>query len=140
MGITSYKFPITNFHSVWLFLPAQIFINAATIVLPFRQYPVVVSFPQVGDPWLSRLLPFRQKQAGELKTSIAMDISVFEGIFGLKSRIFTRNYKLPISNYECDHLHFSICDYLVNLSIFFSLIHADLFSAPICDFNLRISA
>jgi hypothetical protein len=105
--------------------------------------------PQVGDPWLSRLLPFRQKWAGELKASTAMDISVFEGVFGLKSRIFIRIYKLSISNYECDHLHFSICDYLRepiyffsrrSTLIFFSLIHADLFSAPICDFNLRISA
>jgi hypothetical protein len=76
-------------------------------------------------------------------------IFVFEGIFGLKSRIFIRNYKLSISNYECDHQHFSICDYLRepiyffsrrSTLIFFSLIHADLFSAPICDFNLRISA
>ncbi|PLB86654.1 hypothetical protein C0T31_04530 [Dysgonamonadaceae bacterium] len=59
------------------------------------------------------------------------------------------NYELPISNYECDHLHFSICDYLRepiyffsrrSTLIFFSQIHADLFSAPICDFNLRISA
>jgi hypothetical protein len=62
---------------------------------------------------------------------------------GLKSRIFIRNYKLPISNYECDHLHFSICDYLRepiyffsrrSTLIFFSLIHADLFSAPICEY------
>jgi len=49
-----------------------------------------------------------------------MDISVFEGVFGLKSRIFIRNYKLPISNYECDHLHFSICDYLREPIYFFS--------------------
>jgi hypothetical protein len=33
-------------------------------------------------------LPFRQKLAGELKASTAMDISVFEGVFGLKRRIF----------------------------------------------------
>ena len=47
-------------------------------------------------------------------------ISVFEGVFGLKSRIFIRNYKLSISNYECDHLHFSICDYLREPIYFFS--------------------
>jgi hypothetical protein len=84
-----------------------------------------------------------------LKSSTVMDISVFEGVFGLKSRIFIRNYKLSISNYECDHLHFfnlrlSTWTYLFfsrrSTLIFFSLIHADLFSAPICDFNLRISA
>jgi len=34
------------------------------------------------------VLPFRQKLAGELKASTAMNISVFEGVFGLKSQIF----------------------------------------------------
>jgi hypothetical protein len=29
------------------------------------------------------------------------------------------NYELPISNYECDHLHFSICDYLREPIYFF---------------------
>jgi hypothetical protein len=29
------------------------------------------------------------------------------------------NYELPISNYECDHLHFSICDYLREPICFF---------------------
>ena len=115
----------------------------------FQAAMVGTSLSAGRDLRLWRLLPFRQKWAGELKTSTVMDISVFEGVFGLKSRIFIRNYKLPISNYECDHLHFSICDYLRepiyffsrrSTLIFFSLIHADLFSAPICDFNLRISA
>ena len=44
--------------------------------------------PQVIDLRLWRLLPFRQRLAGELKTSTVMDISVFESVFGLKSRIF----------------------------------------------------
>jgi hypothetical protein len=39
-------------------------------------------------PQVAYLLPFRQTLAGELKASTAMDISVFEGVFGLKSRIF----------------------------------------------------
>ena len=86
----------------------------------FRQQLQWWLFPQVGDLRLWMFLPFRQKWAGELKASTAMDISVFEGVFGLKSRIFIRNYKLPISNYECDHLHFSICDYLREPIYFFS--------------------
>jgi len=87
MGIANYKLPISNFHSVCFLSPAR-YLYATAIVLPFRQHMFVVSFPQVGDLRLWRLLPFRQKWAGESKTSTVMDISVFEDVFGLKSRIF----------------------------------------------------
>jgi hypothetical protein len=70
------------------FSPVWIFICTTVRVLPFRQRLQGRLRPQVGDLRLWRLLPFRQKWAGELKTSTVMDISVFEGIFGLKSRIF----------------------------------------------------
>jgi len=41
----NFKLPITNFNSVgFLFADADIF-YATAIVLPFRQYPVVVSLP-----------------------------------------------------------------------------------------------
>ena len=42
-----------------------------------------------------------------------------------------RNYKLSISNYECDHLHFSICDYLRELFFLNFLTHAQIFSKTI---------
>jgi hypothetical protein len=61
MGITSYKFPITNFHSVWFFLLAQIFINAATIVLPFRQHMFVVSLSAGRRPAVMKVIAFQAK-------------------------------------------------------------------------------
>jgi len=54
----------------------------------FQAAMVGTSLSAGRDLWLWRLLPFRQKWAGELKAPTAMNISVFEGIFGLKSRIF----------------------------------------------------
>jgi hypothetical protein len=107
MGIMSYKFPITNFHSVWLFLPTQIFIDAATIVLPFRQ-----------------------KWAGELKTSTAMNISVFQDVFRLEKPNFHK--ELQVTNFELrmrSSALFQSATIYVNLSIFFLQINADLFLA-----------
>jgi hypothetical protein len=61
------------------------------------------------------------------------------------------NWKLRITNFELRmrssaffNLRLSTWTYLFfsrrSTLIFFSQIHADLFSAPICDFNLRLSA
>ncbi len=54
------------------------------------------------------------------------------------------NFELRMRSSALFNLRLSTWTYLFfsrrSTLIFFSLIHADLFSAPICDFNLRISA
>jgi len=70
----------------------KIFINAATIVLPFRQRMFVAALSAGRRPAVMNVFAFQATMS-----------SCIENFLGLKSRIFTRNCRLPITeNHQID--------------------------------------
>jgi hypothetical protein len=111
-------------------LPTQIFINAATIVLPFRQHMFVVSLSAGRWPVVIKVIAFQAKVSRWIEKFDRDGYFCIRGCFWLEKPNFHK--ELQVINFELrmrSSALFQSATIYVNLSIFFSQINADLFLA-----------